>query len=115
MRICDWSSDVCSSDLWREQRRVIRVRGKHAREPFIRHVNQYSHAPAACMKAAERLHQAFPKAGVSWPGITDGPMSEAGNEQREGRGPLPAGNLRRTEEHTSDIQSRMRISYAVFR
>src|SRR3546814_3228530 len=46
------------------------------------------------MKAAKRFHQAFPKAGVSWPGITDGPMSEAGNEQREGRGPLPAGNLR---------------------
>src|SRR3546814_21109490 len=46
------------------------------------------------MKAAKRFHQAFPKAGVRWPGITDGPMSEAGNEQREGRGPLPAGNLR---------------------
>src|SRR3546814_8259761 len=46
------------------------------------------------MKAAKRFLQAFPKAGVSWPGITDGPMSEAGNEQREGRGPLPAGNLR---------------------
>src|SRR3546814_2248858 len=101
MRISDWSSDVCSSDLdrsdftaWREQRRVIRVRGKHAREPFIRHVNQYSHAPAACMKAAKRFHQAFPKAGVSWPGITDGPM--------------------RSEEHTSELQSLMRNSYAVF-
>src|SRR3546814_6023320 len=119
MRISDWSSDVCSSDF----------------EPFIRHVNQYSHAPAACMKAAKRFHQAFPKAGVSWPGITDGPMSEAGNEQREGRGPLPAGNLRvrgpdarcaparrvprrgappRSEEHTSELQSLMRNSYADF-
>src|SRR3546814_9872775 len=112
------------------------------------------------MKAAKRFHQAFPKAGVSWPGITDGPMSEAGNEQREGRGPLPAGNLRvrgpdarcapvrrvprrgapppaeadlrtaarpgrdraraahprragRSEEHTSELQSLMRISYGV--
>src|SRR3546814_7662863 len=141
MRISDWSSDVCSSDLdrsdftaWQEQRRVIRVRGKHAREPFIRHVNQYSHAPAACMKAAKRFHQAFPKAGVSWPGITDGPMFEAENGQREGRGPLPAGNLRvrgpdarcaparrdprrgapppaeRSEENTFELQSLISIS-----
>src|SRR3546814_9387599 len=46
------------------------------------------------MKAAKRFHQAFPNAGVSWPGITDGPMFEADNGQSEGMGPLLAGHLR---------------------
>src|SRR3546814_7934950 len=76
MRISDWSSDVCSSDLW---------------------------SPPA---KARRWKLPI---GRSWSEISRG-----------GRAPhrsRPITSLRsrpRSEEHTSELQSLMRISYAVF-
>src|SRR3546814_6185398 len=91
MRISDWSSDVCSSDLLgggpdlapiardahRRARRLRRAMGQH------RHVI----AGGYDILAAEQF---FHIAGV----------------RRVCRG--------RSEEHTSELQSLMRISYAVF-
>src|SRR3546814_5220442 len=48
----------------------------------------------------------------AWPAARDGaaaPRRRHGRERRSGPGPYP-----RSEEHTSELQSLMRISYAVF-
>src|SRR3546814_5156759 len=79
MRISDWSSDVCSSDL-----------------PVPRPTRGRRAAPRDSLRPA------------------GSPSSPA----RDPRGPRPAApearRGARSEEHTSELQSLMRISYAVF-
>src|SRR3546814_10045256 len=86
MRISDWSSDVCSSDLDAERDHPGKDRpiDKEAR----------IHGPSlAC---------------GSWLWLGGGPgRSRLGNANRLAR-------LYRSEEHTSELQSLMRSSYAVF-
>src|SRR3546814_10540390 len=101
MRISDWSSDVCSSDLplhpvkqaWRVQQDLRRPFGQ-ARE--ARPVDD----------------RRDPSQGAS-----DGsqPAQKGAVPRRIGRtkGGLNS-KLHRSEEHTSELQSLMRISYAVF-
>src|SRR3546814_6278034 len=85
MRISDWSSDVCSSDLFAEGE----VRGDDDAGPLI--------------ELADEVEQQLPsRAGERQ--ITE--LVE--HDQVEPR------QLRRSEEHTSELQSLMRISYAVF-
>src|SRR3546814_6981811 len=86
MRISDWSSDVCSSDLQDCGHGSIRRRVRSlplAQVP----------APAAIGHAARR---AEPRSGSEGVAV---PMHR---------------NILRSEEHTSELQSLMRISYAVF-
>src|SRR3546814_4015027 len=104
MRISDWSSDVCSSDLthplWA---RSIQMPSKpgwstaHARTsstgielpPYTGSSRyQSSGADASVISVGQRCSP-----NGSWP---------------------PAGADPRSEEHTSELQSLMRISYAVF-
>src|SRR3546814_4385580 len=73
MRISDWSSDVCSSDL---------------------------HRPSAPDQQHQRDHE---QQMVPAHHHVLGPDSQIGPE-----------HLPRSEEHTSELQSLMRISYAVF-
>src|SRR3546814_6833548 len=82
MRISDWSSDVCSSDLSSRNRRS-------------------SAAAGGTRRSRDGGTSAF-----SWPPArADGPC----------RGVLCHGCYPyRSEEHTSELQSLMRISYAVF-
>src|SRR3546814_1831574 len=95
MRISDWSSDVCSSDLgWDERRfgRSSRAGAGSLRvelpEPPVR--------LQGLQPAADRL----PRYGDGAPGRW---------------GPLPCWPVRgRSEENTSELQSLMRSSYAVF-
>src|SRR3546814_3661834 len=85
MRISDWSSDVCSSDLPDDRRcRLPHQGGQHPSD--LRHGD---------LTASER-GQAF--------GFHARPRSGHREEV------LPD----RSEEHTSELQSLMRISYAVF-
>src|SRR3546814_4549622 len=89
MRISDWSSDVCSSDLDR--------RGRHRRAgtsaaPAVRRAA----APVVAAVAQGRRH-----GGHTASGFRRVPPSRADRENR-------------SEEHTSELQSLMRISYAVF-
>src|SRR3546814_7286883 len=113
MRISDWSSDVCSSDLnchkiWTSQAQI-----------------------ADWMYALIRTGPLHPKhAGIS---VVLIPMDSDGIEVRpirrnngdyhfnevffdNVRVPLDniVGSMNRSEEHTSELQSLMRISYAVF-
>src|SRR3546814_8163528 len=87
MRISDWSSDVCSSDL------VARP----APCP-----NAHS-CPRPCRVPRTAFRQTRGRAGC--------PV--AGSARAESRTP-PRAPTARSEEHTSELQSLMRISYAVF-
>src|SRR3546814_9691623 len=102
MRISDWSSDVCSSDLLRhlaisraDRRRVVILIG----DDFY-----YRGAADRCRKSLRRpiLRQSGAGIGVGV-AIVDALVDRLHALQR------------RSEEHTSELQSLMRISYAVFR
>src|SRR3546814_9261030 len=94
MRISDWSSDVCSSDLGNRRHRARAAVGRRA--------------GGFC--AAGRL-AAVGAAGKRRPGRRG--VAEHGGRHLRDR---PVADLAavRSEEHTSELQSLMRISYAVF-
>src|SRR3546814_3678755 len=110
MRISDWSSDVCSSDL-------LSADGQGA-DQRIATTGPIDRLQAADFRTNQRR---FP---LQRP-IDGEPIG--GPEQRRGRGQeqrdiddaepqrqaAPQARLR-SEEHTSELQSLMRISYAVF-
>src|SRR3546814_10588981 len=84
MRISDWSSDVCSSDLgfgYIPQRCPPKRHPEHQRQPDRR-------TTRGCRKSVAGEVRRF---------VACGPPDVA-----------------RSEEHTSELQSLMRISYAVF-
>src|SRR3546814_5315386 len=100
MRISDWSSDVCSSDLRAMDAQQLQEQGKQQ-------VNRHLRAdrPAYVIEAA--------------------PVAKPVRLQEHDMGPRAIGpvfdhlkaiiaGLQRSEEHTSELQSLMRISYAVF-
>src|SRR3546814_1509466 len=96
MRISDWSSDVCSSDL---PYVPGRARGRQSLGACGR---------AAQDKRAQPILLQFPFGG---PGPFDGHWSIG--RRQDGAGQFPDGAAR-SEEHTSELQSLMRTSYAVF-
>src|SRR3546814_7418600 len=121
MRISDWSSDVCSSDLGagkqhrhtralRTERQVIGyLRTCHARQrsiPFI----QKGVAAAQAAQLLPGLDQHRRKTQACQP-------NSAGYARRaaadDGRIVVFPEDASRSEEHTSELQSLMRISYAV--
>src|SRR3546814_1271946 len=98
MRISDWSSDVCSSDLLaHEIHEHFHVFFLNTRYELIRGERLASGSIADC--------QAFPRVIIARAlEIGAGAIVLAHNH--------PSGD--RSEEHTSELQSLMRISYAVF-
>src|SRR3546814_5791988 len=99
MRISDWSSDVCSSDLTfhRPSPRHRAARAAHGvRLPSAS--NDDSHRRNAANRP--RPHRA-PKS-ILWP-------KGAANRMTE-----DTASAARSEEHTSELPSLMRTSYAVF-
>src|SRR3546814_1020016 len=103
MRISDWSSDVCSSDL---TVLIIVVCKSIAAYAIVR---LFAHPHRTALTVAASLAQigefSFILAGL---GVGLGVMPE------DGRDLILAGAILRSEEHTSELQSLMRISYAVF-
>src|SRR3546814_1337635 len=95
MRISDWSSDVCSSDL-----------RCPATWTFC------GHARPAQSRASAPRHRARGRACRSFPAATTETSRDAGPTLPD-RG-WRARPRHRSEEHTSELQSLMRISYAVF-
>src|SRR3546814_8926498 len=98
MRISDWSSDVCSSDLHRHSQ-CPRCEWPHRAGIGI---------PAARAVPAARRRRGLPRDRL--------PAVRRRQHQRCDRG-LWQGDATatpRSEEHTSELQSLMRISYAVF-
>src|SRR3546814_5313445 len=117
MRISDWSSDVCSSDLVaaqlvrqlggdrldREGARDVRHRAVPA-DPRVR-------IGAALLGADVRdIIRHILQAHADLDGMLHAFVRREGGEEGGGRAAVAP----RSEEHTSELQSLMRISYAVF-
>src|SRR3546814_10630455 len=120
MRISDWSSDVCSSDLAGHQevqqdevevrvaggnlQRLAEVRGLQKITVRFQPFNQVL-GSAACdpvIVGVEDLH------------CLENPEFVVSSGAYGCRTRLVSGGAHRSEEHTSELQSLMRISYAVF-
>src|SRR3546814_9677857 len=119
MRISDWSSDVCSSDLWTSCPRAVadgwraiwyrwlpRLRGSESRRT----------SAGGAPHEHDRSSRLFLASG----GAGTPPRRCRRRLYRTPRAPRDGTLLRRSrargrsEEHTSELQSLMRISYAVF-
>src|SRR3546814_3324647 len=111
MRISDWSSDVCSSDL---VCRSLDITPRLSPSNFVTMASASASRPFPANQRGDsgiaRLNMRRSKHDM--PGIA--------NIQRQlyvGRSRYAAtadANRPRSEEHTSELQSLMRISYAVF-
>src|SRR3546814_10027924 len=124
MRISDWSSDVCSSDLMEADRDDRRGQGR-IMEALERVVPPRGQTPER--GSAEEEEDIGAKQDAARPDGRDeceggAPKQRAGLRLRHG-GRLGCNhfhfNLRlfammRSEEHTYELQSLMRLSYAVF-
>src|SRR3546814_10872213 len=95
MRISDWSSDVCSSDL---ALHPDRGGGQCGYAPTPTAIPKQHRPPER--RSGLRRH---PKRSVNWPAFPTFPRLT----------PFITPPCR-SEEHTSELQSLMRISYAVF-
>src|SRR3546814_3361011 len=116
MRISDWSSDVCSSDLpgrvakYRETSTGPRQDG-HITAPIVGHERP----------AARRRHSGYRRfmqiqhAAAHFASLEQvaDQISMPTQGKRLSIAPEPSA-WKRSEEHTSELQSLMRISYAVF-
>src|SRR3546814_8849954 len=101
MRISDWSSDVCSSDL-----------AKHQSQP--NELPSITSTPAAASSSRSASDAAKSLAArASLRRIRVASMSSSVIVAALGWTRRSAG-IGRSEEHTSELQSLMRISYAVF-
>src|SRR3546814_956782 len=100
MRISDWSSDVCSSDLFEDEgacQGVLLVRGK---------VDGDGAVPVPVQAVARGRVLDVVAGQIAMPPADTGDIVHA---------PLPVFvQYERSEEHTSELQSLMRLSYAVF-
>src|SRR3546814_3460137 len=109
LRISDWSSDVCSSDLGR-QRGLVEPLDRRDLQALEIGERRVEHA-APCARAflrPDHFTQAFvPARGARQPEHQFTALHQC-DLHRENR--IAA----RSEEHTSELQSLMRISYAVF-
>src|SRR3546814_10816821 len=110
MRISDWSSDVCSSDLIRPARRPG---AGHLRRP-AHGWKTYRPPRSGLVVRTMIVRHAVPEAPRRTPGC--GAITLRHSHGIPSRKPLPnwQRNASRSEEHTSELQSLMRISYAVF-
>src|SRR3546814_6325541 len=104
MRISDWSSDVCSSDL----------RRSFGHAPGMADVDSRFHEPLDHRARARRTTDDHP-VQLAIANARRVHMREHREPHRRHAGAVRhALIVHRSEEHTSELQSLMRISYAVF-
>src|SRR3546814_8516501 len=99
MRISDWSSDVCSSDL--HNARWSALPASHSSQARLRRCRP--------PRPVRSMHRPTNPPAALRPGLKV--VLQAHDNDREKVSTCPAP---RSEEHTSELQSLMRISYAVF-
>src|SRR3546814_1381418 len=112
MRISDWSSDVCSSDLIRVIARAYAEKNDGLRK-FLS--ERYGHVLRDFARAIATCVPELSKEQLYWrldflAGALTYAMADFGLIKR----PSGVSDTSRSEEHTSELQSLMRISYAVF-
>src|SRR3546814_7403596 len=121
MRISDWSSDVCSSDLSKNS-----TRSRNSNQPTDRDIRRLYSAIALPLGKSTRLNVCQPRccgktcrpSPSQRSGRTGPPSPHDGGSpawvlpSRSGRQQRPSPS--RSDAHTSELQSLMRISYAVF-
>src|SRR3546814_3899157 len=123
MRISDWSSDVCSSDLLYD----VFLKQELARQGFVVQPAQWRRAAHKC---ADLVYTRLTGEGpyfdsrivyVSETGAKKRRIKRLAIMDQDGanhrfltNGQSIVLTPRRSEEHTSELQSLMRISYAVF-
>src|SRR3546814_5538519 len=102
MRISDWSSDVCSSDLPAAKPAPFELPPVDAK---------YSTTPSNVdrSKGVPKV-DTFPN--LDFPDLQHATLANGSKLILAERHEIPV--VRRSEEHTSELQSLMRISYAVF-
>src|SRR3546814_1564430 len=106
MRISDWSSDVCSSDL-----QIAETKRKFGQKTALgRRRTVVGEAPTAVIVPIESYIEREPLtvflSEKGWIRAVKGHVTDAADvKYKEGD---------RSEAHTSELQSLMRISYAVF-
>src|SRR3546814_7390937 len=121
MRISDWSSDVCSSDLHADGAEIVphlaidagegRVGGGVADEPEILELVERVREDII----VEVLMIGADRKGGRALRLAEGQVDRLAGFLAERRGAEFIGvRGERSEEHTSELQSLMRISYAVF-
>src|SRR3546814_5973877 len=104
MRISDWSSDVCSSDLLRATRFQLICKllpiGGDCGQRFASGRQRFLRRLMLRLQIVETIEVCRENLMLGFAGLQDLRSSP--------------GDLQRSEEHTSELQSLMRISYAVF-
>src|SRR3546814_3464377 len=117
MRISDWSSDVCSSDLYLKRRgwneKAPNKAYMRALRDTVMSLSEVSEVvPGQSMTLRDLLRDVAPvtvrehgatQTLVNWDKIAARVVDVNGRH-----------GISRSEEHTSELQSLMRISYAVF-
>src|SRR3546814_5040626 len=121
MRISDWSSDVCSSDLWKPRSRSY---------SYARHLCRPGDSRPVLPQADRVSHHAGSRKGrCLMPWTREQMAAQAARELQDGFYvnlgigiptlvanfvPIDIEVVLRSDEHTSELQSLMRNSYAVF-
>src|SRR3546814_5840559 len=115
MRISDWSSDVCSSDLIARKIELARAAEDGSLESrpstFIQGTERFIPDPqtlSECWRLADRIMLALTPKDKS---LQDCKIAVQRLKYQRSSGDF---DRLRSEEHTSELQSLMRISYAVF-
>src|SRR3546814_9180244 len=120
MRISDWSSDVCSSDLGHAgkpargaadaliARAAADVTGQRIHHLVWFHVLRIAGQRRQCHDHARRAETALQTVFVTQRLLHRMQRAVIGGQSLDRR------HCARSEEHTSELQSLMRISYAVF-
>src|SRR3546814_9219551 len=106
MRISDWSSDVCSSDLERASAWLTEGRHFIQRADVVRNRVAFRLQIIGNRPAEVRVDDVMGRPGRRWP--------VAARQLVRALRPCFHMFQARSEEHTSELQSLMRISYAVF-
>src|SRR3546814_9676958 len=114
MRISDWSSDVCSSDLSYEGRTTIAAEAARAGGVKSERAGPVSVAELVDMAGRiEITPEGKADVRARLPGQIVWMTGQLGQAVRKGQALLRVESSR-SEEHTSELQSLMRHSYAVF-
>src|SRR3546814_1798091 len=112
MRISDWSSDVCSSDLVAFGRKIATIGLSMKKNVKLAREMGLLTIPESALIDIERIGD-YPDSQICVisTGSQGEPMSALTRMANQENRWLEVG---RSEEHTSELQSLMRISYAVF-